>query len=358
MKYNNYHKHDCYGNFISLDVVTKPEDYCKRAIELNHTSIFTTNHGFQGNLFETVSLGKKYGLKVIIGSEIYYVEDRLEKDRSNRHMILIALNNNGVRQLNSILSEANSTGFYYKPRIDRSLLFSLNADNFIVTTACIAGIWNNEELILELKSHFGNHLFLEVQDHNVESQKQANKIILEMHYKHTIPIIHANDSHYIYPEDNKYRELFLKAKGIIYEEEEKFILDYPDSDTIIQRYKKQNILNEQEILEALNNTLIFDTVEDFTLINDEIKLPSICDNPKKEMKRIIEQAWKEEKINLPFEELESYKEAIRYEADIINKTNMEDYFIIDHKMVKLAQEKYGGTLTNTGRRFRSFILYK
>ena len=94
MRYNNYHKHDHKGNVKSLDVVCKMEDYCKRAIELGHTTIFTTNHGIQGDIFEATTLAKKYGLKLIVGAECYYVKDRKEKDRSNRHIIIICLNDN------------------------------------------------------------------------------------------------------------------------------------------------------------------------------------------------------------------------------------------------------------------------
>ena len=65
--------------------------------------------------------------------------DRFEKDRSNRHIIIIAKNNDGAMQLNDIMTEAHQTGFYYKPRIDKELLFSLNSKNFIITTACVAG---------------------------------------------------------------------------------------------------------------------------------------------------------------------------------------------------------------------------
>ena len=104
MRYNNYHKHDYYSNVVQLDVTTSLEDYCKRAVELGHTTLFTTNHGTQANIFEATSLGQKYGLKVILGVESYYVENRLEKDKSNRHIILIALNDNGAKDINRIIN--------------------------------------------------------------------------------------------------------------------------------------------------------------------------------------------------------------------------------------------------------------
>lgn len=349
MLYYNYHKHDHKGNIRSLDVITKLEDYCKRAIVLGHNAIFTTNHGMQGDIFEATTLAHEYNLKLIVGCECYYVDDRHEKDRSNKHIIIIALNNSGVKELNKMLSKANEDGYYYKPRIDKSLLMQLNPNNFIITTACVAGILKDENLVLELYAKFKDNFLIETQNHNEDIQRDFSKLAIRYNEKYGIKMIHGNDSHYINPEDSKYRELFLKAKGIIYENENEFILDYPDSKTIVARYKKQGILNDEQIKQTLQNTLIFDKAESITLINDDIKLPSISSNPNKELKKIISKAWKEEKKNVSIDKHEEYEEAIKYEMDIIQKTHMEDYFIIDTKIVERGQNVYGGKLTNTGR---------
>lgn len=365
-KYYNYHKHDHKSNPITLDVVSKLEDYCKRAIELGHDAIFTTNHGIQGDIFEATTLAHQYNLKLIVGAEGYYVPDRKEKDKSNRHIILIALNHEGVRELNYIISESFTTGFYYKPRIDDELLFSLTPQNFIITTACIAGLWNDEDLIKKLKEHFKGNFYLEVQNHNEEAQKNANRKIIELSKKYNIKLIHANDSHYIYSEEKKEwdkiiinnkeyellpanRDLFLRAKGIIYEEESNFVLDYPDYDTIVKRYKEQGILNDNQIKEALDSTLIFENVDCSDFINDEIKLPNISENPNQELKNIINKAWMEDRERIDKSKWAKYIDAIRYEIDIIEKTNMANYFLIDYNIVKIAKEKYDGVLTNTGR---------
>lgn len=347
--YYNYHKHDHKGNVRSLDVVTKLEDYCKRAVELGHNAIFTTNHGMQGDIFEATTLAHQYGLKLIVGCECYYVKDRHEKDRTNSHLVVIALNNRGVKQLNKILSIANQDGYYYKPRIDYELIMSLNPNDFIITTACVAGILKNKELVLDLHNKFGDRFFLETQNHNERIQKDWNLLALEYNKTYGIKLIHGNDSHYILPSDSKYRELFLKAKGIIYENESEFILDYPSYDEIVARYKTQGILSDYQIQECLNNTLIFDKAEDITLINDDIKLPSISKNPNKELKQIIANSWKDVKKTIPTNKIQEYEKAIKYEMDIVQKTHMDDYFIIDNKIAKLAQEKYGAKLTNTGR---------
>lgn len=364
MRYNNYHKHDHKGNPWSLDVVVKEEDYCKRAVELGHTTVFTTNHGVQGDIFTWLDCSKRYGLKMIYGTEAYYVHDRIGKiktgedkdgnptygrDRSNRHIIIIARNNDGVMQLNDIMSEAHDTGFYYRPRIDDELLFSLNPNNFIVTSACVAGIWNDRELLLALNRHFGKHFFLEMQAHNTDFQKQVNTAMYEFSKASGIAMIHANDSHYILPEDAKYRDIFLKGKDRKYPEEDGMILDYPDDKTIINRYVRQGIFDKKQAEELLYNTLVFDDCSEITIINDDIKLPSVSQNPINDLKRIINNRWLDERRNIPKSEWGKYLDAIRYEVDIVEKTNMANYFLIDYNVVKDGQEKYGGKLTNTGR---------
>lgn len=349
MKYYNYHCHNMYGNPISMDVIVSMEDYCKRAIELGHDAFFTTCHGLQGDIFQATTLAHQYNLKMIVGAELYYVKDRFEKDRSNRHIIIIALNHDGIRDLNRVISESFTTGMYYRPRIDEELLFSLNPNNVIITTACVAGLWNDEELIVKMKNYFGGHLFLEVQDHNEEIQKEVNKTVIRLSQKYNIRIIHANDSHYIYPEDAKYRDLFLKAKGIVYEQEANFILDYPDYDEIVKRYEIQGILNKNQINEALQSTNVFQEVDCSDYINDEIKLPSVSENPNAELKRIINESWTQDRERIPKEKWKEYLDAIRYEVDIIEKTNMANYFLIDYNIAKIAKEKYNGVLTNTGR---------
>lgn len=363
MRYNNYHKHDHRGNPWTTDVVVKEEDYAKRAAELGHTTCFTVNHGTTGSIFHWLDIADNYNLKLIYGMEAYFVKNRFEKDNSNRHMILIAKNNNGYEQLNEIMSESFETGFYSKPRIDYELLMKLNSSDFILTTACVAGIWNDTELILALNNKFRGNFFLELQNHNFDLQKDVNRRLLELHEAMGIPIIHGNDSHYIYPEDSKYRDIFLQGKGFKYSHEDEMILDYPDSDQIFERYEKQGLLSYNQVLESLNNTWVFDDCEKITEIDTEIKLPSVSDNPYEELVDICNKNWKEVKKTIPFGQTivngmgeaytykseQEYVDAIKYELNIIKETNMANYFLIDNKVVNIATEKYGGVLTKTGR---------
>lgn len=350
MEYCNYHKHTHYSNLSTLDCIVKPIDYINRATELGHNTYFCLEHGGIGNIYESFELCKKNNLKLIVGLEAYYVHDRKEKNNSNYHLIIIALNHNAYLDLNEIISESNISGFYYKPRIDDELLFKLNPNDFIITTACIGGrLRENEgmnEWIIKMKEHFKNNFYFEIQANINIKQIEYNKKILELSKKYNVELIHGCDTHYI--QDSEYRDLFLKAKGIVYPEEEGFILDYPDSDTIFERYKIQCVFTKEQIEKALTNTLIFYNASDIEF-NYDIKMPSISTNPKQEFKDIINKEWKKEKEKIPKERHKEYINAIKYEVDIIDKTNMEDYFILNYKMIKLAIEKYGGVITKTGR---------
>jgi len=354
MRYNNYHKHDHYSNIRTLDCVVKPQDYIDRAKELNHTTMFTTQHGWTGNFLEMYDMCQKNNLKMIYGAELYIVKDRFEKDNSNSHIIIVGKNQDAFYQLNEIMSESNKTGFYYKPRIDLKLLLSLNPNNFIITSACVAGILKNEEIqsiFLEpILKHFNKNFYIEVQEHVHQYQANYNQKMLEISNQYGIEIIHANDSHYIYPEDSYKRDMFLKGKGLKYDEEDGFILDYPDYDTILDRYKKQNILSEIQAKEAVKNTLIFDNCEEL-FFNKEIKMPTIYPNEdsNKKLKSIIVNKWNEEKKNINPKRQKEYIEGIKFEYDIIKKTNMADYFLLNERIIDKAVNEYGGILTRSGR---------
>jgi DNA polymerase III alpha subunit len=343
-----------YSNLRTLDCISKPIDYINRAKELGHTTYFTTEHGYQGNIFEAQTLCNEHDLKCVYGVEAYYVDDIHDKSsRAMYHIILIAMTENAKQKINKIMSVANTDGYYYKPRIDLNLLLSLPANEVVVTTACIAGRmfkdgWE-ENFLNPVKNHFKKNFFLEVQAHVDDKQKEYNKKIVDAHNKYGIPLIHANDSHYIYPNDAKNRDLFLKAKGIVYEEEGGFCLDYPDSDEIYRRYKLQGVLTEEEVTEALNNTLVFDNAEGIH-IDKEFKIPKITEeDSNKTLKKLINQGWNKEKNNVPRERWKEYIQQIKYEYKIIEDCGMADYFILDHYIVKKAVEEYGAILTRSGR---------
>lgn len=357
LTYCNYHRHSHYTNVRISDSAVTNEAYAIRAKEIGDGILSSCEHGWQGNYYEVVKLAKSYGLKPLVSAECYWVKDRNEKDRTNCHIFIGAINENGRRALNDVLSEANLTGFYGQPRVDIPLLLSLPASDVIVTTACIA-FWRYEdsnEIVAELAEHFGNHFFLEVQYHNTPSQIALNKRILDLRRKLGCGIIMGCDSHYIYPKQAQSRTDFINSKGIEYPDEEGWMLDYPDGDTAYQRFANQCVLSHEEILEAMENTKVFLNVEEYEspVFNDDIKLPSLHPGWTQEQKdaeyqRLVWQGWEKYKSGVPDERWLDYETEIKKEIQTVLDTKMSDYFIIDYEVMKKGKEN-GGWLTKSGR---------
>ena len=341
----------------TLDCVVKNTDYIERSLELGCKNFFTTQHGWSGKFLEAYDLCKKNNLKMVYGAELYMVKDRKEKDNSNYHIIIIAKNQDGFYELNEIMSESNRSGFYYKPRIDIELIKRLNPNNFFITSACVGGILRPSDdmktLFEAVYGHFGKNFYLEVQNHPFDIQINHNRNMLMLKQHYNMQIIHANDSHYIYPEQAKDRVKFLKGKGINYGDEDSFVLDFPDYDTVVERYKKQGLLSDWQIKEAMDNTLIFDECEELHF-DKEIKMPTIYPNytqeeKDKELAKHLSEKWDKEKVNVDKSRWQEYQRGIAFEYKIVKDTQMADYFLFNEKMVELAKEKYGGVLSRTGR---------
>lgn len=356
-QYANYHRHSHYTNVLISDSIATNEDYAKRALEIGDPLISSVEHGWQGRYISTYKLAHQNNLKCLIGSEVYWVKDRTLPDTTNCHMCVLAKNENGRRALNDMLSEASLSGFYYRPRVDLELLHQLPPEDIWITTACIAG-WKYEDaddIFRDLHEHFGEHMFLEVQYHNTESQIALNQHILQLRDELKMPIIMGCDSHYINEKDAQYRSDFIESKGISYPDEEGWYLDYPDGNTAYKRFANQGVLTHAQIEEAMSNTLIFTDVEEYDspIFDDSLKLPTLYpdwtqEQRDEEYKRIVWNGWSNYKKEVPEHEHEVYEHEIEQEIKTVVDTKMCDYFIMNYHIIKKGIEN-GGELTKTGR---------
>lgn len=372
----NYHKHSYVSNIILADSVVSNEDYCKRAVELGHQIISSCEHGTQGDWFGCYDLAKQYGLKWRYVSEAYFVKDRNPEvgDKANCHIILAAKTKKGIGDINEALSEANISGYYFRPRVDMEILMSLDPKDVFVTTACLGGVWRYgfikkeevedgepsyrydftepDDIVRKLHAHFGDSFMLEIQYHNVDKQKIINRHILELYRKYGIPMIVGLDSHFIYPEEEELRAQRLEANHITYENEDGFFMDYPDDDEVFRRFKEQGVFSDAQIREAMENTNIFLTFEDVELDKSK-KLPTIYPELSQEernekYRQLIRGRWKDYRQTVPRETWPEYLDGIKYEVDTITETDMSDYFLLSNKFVERYIEA-GGAITKTGR---------
>ena len=461
-RFVNYHRHTYYSNPGTVaDCAISPLEYCKRDLELGHTTVTCCEHGHNWSLFDYYKICNddyskpdkngnypdNYNFKLIFAVEAYFVIDNTLKDPTNAHIVLIAKNNEGRKEINSILSDAYEFGYYYKGRCSFEKLLSLNKENVMVCTACLGGLWkykgeesfleyypqfplverimettdqeeremlitvnfpNNatnegnkrvtiwkewndaeedykvlslrakthwKELLIKLHEHFQDSLYLEIQAHNSKEQKELNYLIKSLSKEMGIKMIAGCDSHAINKDGEKVREGFLYSKGVIYPDEDGWYMDYCDYDTLKNRFIEQGVFTEEEIIQAIDNTLILETFEE-VYIDKSIKLPTIYPDKTQEEKNkifidLIWQQWKIRKKELeedratyryengkyyddhdvevfmpPFEE---YEKEIKKEIQVIIDTSMADYFLLNYHVIDLGIRKYGGVLTKTGR---------
>lgn len=347
----NYHCHKDFSNTSTPDCAESIENYAKRVHEFNAKCLFSGEHGSQGNQFQVYKVAESEKLKYIHSSEVYWVKNRLEKDRANCHMIIAAKNSEGRGDINFALSIANEDGYYYKPRIDLELLFNIPKDNVIVTSACVAG-WNYEDaedIWIKIHNYFGDNFFLEVQYHNTEKQKKLNEKILRIARENNIQIICGLDSHYVKDENSVKRDQILKYKNVNYPDEDGWYMDYPDTQTVIKRFKEQCVLSDEEIFRAIMNTNVFVSECEEIVLDRTFKIPSVYkgktyDEKCKIYKNVLNIAYSKEK-----EKSKEKADGIRYEAKEVMEAGVVDYFLTSKAIVDEAVNNQGGILTTTSR---------
>ena len=363
MRYNNYHKHTHISSIFTPDSNEHAEAYIKREAERGGKNYFTTEHSSFGDIFEAKTLCDSYGIRCLAGIEGYIVPNPLERDKSNYHIIIIPKTDKARKKVNRISSRANIEGYYYRPRIFPEDLLALDRDDVYITTACVAGLLKDDiaiqSILYPLIEHFRENVMLEVQNHNVDVQKDINRKALKFAEEECLRIIAANDSHYVDPEGRYERLELLKGKHINYGDEDEFILDFPTYDTMFERFKNQGVLTDEQITQAMANTLLFDECEEIG-VDKSIKMPNIypslssserLDLLKSEVAKRFESIKEED--GLSEEQIKEREEGIAHEMKIIEDTNDEihtaDYFLFNSRLVDLATGEYGGVLTRGGR---------
>lgn len=357
----NYHSHTGFSNTTIMDSPVSVQDYVNRIHDLGGKCLFSGEHGSQGNHIEVYDIASKSGLKYVHSTEAYWVKDRHEQDNTNCHICIIALNANARQELNYILSVANEDGYYYRPRLDLELILGLNPQDFIVTSACIAG-WvyeDTDDIWLKISKHFGKNFFFEVQNHNTIRQKELNQHILELSEKHNIDIICGLDSHYIYENEAIKREHLVKFKKSENNDELGWYMDYPDGKEVFDRFIKQGVLTEEQIIRSMMNTNIFSVKCQEIVLDKHFKIPiyykgTTYEERVKIFKDLLNQKYQEEKLK----SIDKIK-GIQYEAEQVIDSGVVDYFLTNYHIVKDAIEQEHGVLTPSSRgSAASFIINK
>ncbi len=213
MEHSRFVHLHCHTEYSLLDGANKVDKLFERIKALKQPAVAMTDHGNMFGAVEFYREASSHGIKPIIGCEIYVAPtSRFEKkgvDKGpkeyNNHLILLAMNNEGYRNLCKLVSLGYMEGFYYKPRIDKELLRDLNG-GLIALSACLQGevsqalnygIYEKAKAAAETYAAiFGDRYYIEIQDNKLAEQEKVNRQLVELAKELSIPVVATNDCHY------------------------------------------------------------------------------------------------------------------------------------------------------------------
>ncbi|MGC8721190.1 MAG: DNA polymerase III subunit alpha [Caldisericaceae bacterium] len=350
MSFTHLHLHTEYS---LLDGLNKINLLAERIKELGMDSVAITDHGSMYGVVDFYSTMKKANIKPIIGVETYVAPNGIEvKDReSDRfHLILLAKNNEGYRNLLKIVSKSYIDGFYYKPRVDYKILEQYH-ENLIAMSSCIQGEIAQKilkatkkeakEALYRYLDIFGKgNFFLEVQNHGIEDEFKVIKGMLELSKDEGIPLVATNDAHYLTKEDAKAHDILLCVQTLSN-------VDDPER----MRFETQEfyVKSEQEMREAfkempdaVDNTQIVKDMCNVEMDFSTYHLPHFTEDGKEwnqeENNKLLEQLTFAGLKELYKDNLEELEKRARFELDVIEKMGFTDYFLIVQDFINWAKK--------------------
>jgi len=217
-EFTHLHLHTLYS---LLDGAIRLPDLMKSCSEAGMKAVAVTDHG---NMFGVVNFyqeAKKHGIKPLIGFEAYVAGEKGMSDKTQRvgnHLVLLAQNETGYRNLRYLSSKSFIEGFYYDPRVDKQILQKHN-EGIIALTACMAGavpkairrgdMDEARREVRDLKAIFGDRIYLEVQSNALKEQLPVNHGLCELARSEGLPLVATADSHYVRREDAKAHEVLM-----------------------------------------------------------------------------------------------------------------------------------------------------
>jgi len=354
MSFVHLHNHSHYS---LLDGLTKLDEMVDFAKEQGSPAIALTDHGTMYGTIEFYQKAKKAGIKPILGVETYLApHSRFDKstreDGRSYHLLLLAKNLEGYRNLIKLVSHAHIEGFYYKPRIDWELL-QRHHEGLIASTACLAGeiprlimaekLDEAKKRILEYNELFGQgNFYLEIMDHpEIEELVKVNKTMIEFSRELGIPLVATNDVHYFKKDDAEAQDILLCLQN-------KKKKSDADRMTMIG-HGDYSLRPNVEMIEAFKDTpeAIANTLKIAEMCNVEIELGNIqlphFEVPEGYDGNSYLREWCERGIAKRFpdasaEEIAKVKERLDYELSVIAKMGWPSYFLIVADFINWAKD--------------------
>ncbi len=352
-----------------LDGAIKVEDLAKKAKEFGYRAVGISDHG---NLFGSLHFYrtmKAEGLKPIIGMEAYFTTgsrfDRRTKgtednitDKYNHHLILIAKNDKGLKNLMKLSTLAYKEGFYYKPRIDYELL-ERYGEGLIALTACLKGVPTyyasiNEvdkaqEWVRKFKDIFGEDLYIELQSNDIDEQAVANRNLISIAKKYGVKLIATNDSHYLNPEDREAHTVLMaiQMKKTIHEISAGGFkcnnggLHFASPLEVWKKFEgkfdgwEQALKSTLEVMEKTADS--FEIFENTSYLLPEYQVPQDT-TLEEHLKELAVRGLKQRIARGQARDTKEYWERLEYELDVINRMGFAGYFLIVQDFINWAKK--------------------
>lgn len=390
MSFTHLHVHSHYS---LLDGLARPEQLLKKTKEQKLKALALTDHGVMYGSIEFYQQAKELGIKPIIGVETYVAPNGMESKRPGvdtrpYHLILLARNETGYKNLMRLVTEAHLKGFYYKPRIDFKLL-KKHHEGIIALSACLQGeipreivngnIQKAEEIAKQYNNLFGQgNFYLELQDHpNIKEQGDANEGLLKISKKLNIPLVATNDTHYLEKEDDKIQDILVCIQTQKKVDDKDRMSMMGNDFSLRSPEDMENVF--KDIPEAIENTEKIASMCNVEIELGKIKLPKL-EIPKEytyleylikscfeglqkrypELNFKLEEIKPDEDINIEEsnkDKKERILERLNYELGVIKKTGFASYLLIVADFVNWSKNNKIVTGPGRGSAAGSFVCY-
>ncbi len=353
-----------------LDGAIKVKDLVQKAKELGYRAVAITDHGNLFGILDFYRSMKEVGIKPLIGMEAYFTTgsrfDRKGKgsednmtDKLNHHLILIAKNDVGLKNLFKLSSLSYKEGFYYKPRIDYELLSQYH-EGLIAITACLKGVptyyasigevQRAKEWVKKFKDLFGDDLYLELQSNSLPEQETANRGLIEIAKSMGVKLVATNDSHYLNPEDRTAHQVLMAIQM------KKTLMEIQGGGGLKCANEGLHFASPQEVWEkfkgkfegwefALLNTLeVAEKVPDgFELLENRGYLFPQFDTGDKSMEEFLRdlaiKGLRQRIAQGLARDTKEYWDRLEYELSVVQRMGFSGYFLIVQDFINWAKNQ-------------------
>jgi len=348
MSFVHLHNHTQYS---LLDGACRVDRMIRLAVEYKMPAVAITDHGNLYGAIDFYKTAKKAGIKPIIGIEAYIINGDLGSEHSKsairHHIVLLAKDFTGYKNLIKLSSISFIEGFYYKPRINKELLKEYN-EGLICLSACVKGeipslILNGREdeareTIKWYQEVFGDRFFIEIQDHGLDSEKQVMPVMISMAKEMGQQMVVTNDCHYLRREDHEAHDILLCIQtGKNLNDQNR--LKYNTQELYFKSPEEMRQLFPDEE-EAYANTVNIADMVDLELKYNKFLLPKIETPPEyKDMGEYLRKLCLEGVSAKYGEKTQEINERLDFELDIIHRMGFDGYFLVVKDLIDNARKQ-------------------